>query len=80
MVVVEDHSSNLKRKKTSKMKSLLLVLCVLGASVAAPADPEPERRLIFEDEFNTLDHSVWQHERTASGGGVSRNFGNPILK
>ena len=42
--------------------------------MAAPTDPEPERRLIFEDEFNTLDYDVWQHERTASGGGVSRNF------
>ena len=27
--------------------------------------------LIFEDDFDFLNHRVWEHELTASGGGVS---------
>ena len=29
--------------------------------------------LVFEDNFDVLNHEVWEHEITASGGGVS-NF------
>lgn len=28
-------------------------------------------QLIFEDNFNDLDHARWQHETTLAGGGVS---------
>jgi len=27
--------------------------------------------MIFEDEFDTLNLDVWEHEITANGGGVS---------
>lgn len=27
--------------------------------------------LIFDDEFDYLDHEVWEHEITMAGGGVS---------
>ncbi len=30
--------------------------------------------LIFEDNFDTLNFTTWQHERTLSGGGVSLLF------
>ena len=30
--------------------------------------------ILFEDEFNTLDCSVWEHEITAGGGGVRYDF------
>ena len=30
--------------------------------------------LIFEDNFDYLDHRVWEHEITQGGGGVSRIY------
>lgn len=27
--------------------------------------------LIFEDNFDSLDNSIWKHDRTMSGGGVN---------
>lgn len=32
--------------------------------------------LIFQDEFEDLDQSVWQHENTLRGGGVSTVHNN----
>ena len=43
----------------NKVLALLLFLAVVSAT----------EKLIFEDDFDTLNHKVWEHERTLSGGG-----------
>jgi beta-glucanase (GH16 family) len=52
---------------------LPLLLSVLLASAAAAPRPthhdDPSLQLIFDDDFDTLDYTVWQHERTMGGGG-----------
>lgn len=35
----------------------------------APKGPFRPGELIFEDNFNELDHENWQHESTLGGGG-----------
>ncbi|KAL3274990.1 hypothetical protein HHI36_019764 [Cryptolaemus montrouzieri] len=35
----------------------------------APKDPICSGDLIFEDNFDTLDMNIWQHEQTLGGGG-----------
>lgn len=54
---------------------LCLLLVVQGGTpnkqpMPTFGQPNPDMRLIFEDEFNELNFDVWQHERTAGGGGV----------
>lgn len=36
--------------------------------------------IVFEDYFDKLDLSKWQHENTMTGGGVSPNNNNLIIK
>lgn len=49
------------------MKNILaLGLTVLGTASAASLNKE---KLVFEDDFNTLNFDKWQHELTMSGGG-----------
>lgn len=38
---------------------------------AAPTGEICPGDLVFEENFNTLDLSVWEHENTLAGGGVS---------
>jgi hypothetical protein len=63
------------------MKSLLLLLCaVAGATpcsvsvTTASGTNAPSvicsGELIFNEEFNTFDFQTWNHEKTATGGGV----------
>lgn len=42
-------------------------LALLAAFATVPS--EAEEKLIFSDEFNTLNFTTWQHEITAGGGG-----------
>lgn len=51
------------------MLLLVSVLCALAVASSAAPQENPDLRLIFEDEFNEINHDVWQHERTAAGGG-----------
>ncbi|XP_069170701.1 beta-1,3-glucan-binding protein [Procambarus clarkii] len=48
---------------------LLLASGALAADVVAPEDCTGFPCLIFNDEFDFLDHEVWEHEITMSGGG-----------
>ena len=74
---------NIARLKESNMLSLVIVVCTIAAAAAqcvpsvtiaigtkAPATI-CSGDLIFNEEFNTFDLSTWNHEKTASGGGVS---------
>jgi len=58
------------------MANLLHIVAVLVAIVSAVhgqttvnGKPAAPGALIFEEEFNKLDHTIWQHEKTLSGGG-----------
>jgi beta-glucanase (GH16 family) len=61
------------------MKSLLILavaLCTVASAVLAnPAvkssetNKRPNEILIFSDEFDTLNHDTWTHDRTMGGGG-----------
>jgi len=53
------------------MTSLLFVVLATAVSVCHGIDDWDEFRIIWSDEFDTFDESLWQHEVTASGGGVS---------
>lgn len=48
------------------MKSSPAVLLFAAAAVAAPG---PGEVLIFDEEFNTFNLSIWKHELTLSGEG-----------
>ncbi|KAK3879550.1 hypothetical protein Pcinc_015887 [Petrolisthes cinctipes] len=55
-----------------RMESLCLLLLVVGAFAADVVDPNTCTTfpcLIFNDEFDFLDHDVWEHEMTMAGGG-----------
>ncbi|KAK7067194.1 3-glucan binding protein [Halocaridina rubra] len=54
------------------MRILCLLLLAVGAFAADVVDPKDCTAfpcLIFNDEFDFLDHEVWEHEITMSGGG-----------
>lgn len=40
--------------------------------IVEPEDCASFPCMIFEDNFDFLDHDVWEHEISAAGGGVSR--------
>ena len=40
-----------------------------ASGTRAPKGPFRPGELIFEDNFNELDHENWQHESTLGGGG-----------
>ena len=74
---------NIVRPKEINMRSLVILVCTIAAAAAqcvpsattaigtkAPATI-CSGDLIFDEEFDTFDLSVWNHEKTASGGGVS---------
>jgi len=74
---------NIVRPKEINMRSLVILVCTIGAAAAqcvpsattaigtkAPATI-CSGDLIFDEEFDTFHLSVWNHEKTASGGGVS---------
>ncbi|XP_050690921.1 beta-1,3-glucan-binding protein-like [Eriocheir sinensis] len=48
---------------------LTLAAGALAADVLDPSDCTAFPCLIFNDEFDSLDHEVWEHEITMSGGG-----------
>lgn len=48
---------------------LLLASCAFAADVLDPSECTEFPCLIFNDEFDYLDHDVWEHEITMSGGG-----------
>ncbi|XP_068233194.1 beta-1,3-glucan-binding protein-like isoform X1 [Palaemon carinicauda] len=47
----------------------LLAACAFAADIVDPKDCTEFPCLIFNDEFDFLDHDVWEHEVTMSGGG-----------
>lgn len=55
------------------MKSLVILavaLCTVASAVlASEANKRPNEILIFSDEFDTLNHDTWKHDKTMSGGG-----------
>lgn len=74
---------NIASLKGSAMRSLVILVCTIAA---ASADCLPSATtaigtkapaticsgdLIFNEEFDSLDLSTWNHEKTAAGGGVS---------
>jgi len=74
---------NIVRVKESNMRSLVILVCTIAAAAGqcvlsvttaigtkAPATI-CSGDLIFDEEFDTFDLSVWNHEKTAAGGGVS---------
>jgi len=48
---------------------LLLAASAFAAEIVDPKDCTAFPCLIFNDEFDFLDHDVWEHEVTMSGGG-----------
>ena len=48
--------------------ALLALLCLALVSVHGASYRSGER-LLFADEFDTLDNEVWEHELTLGGGG-----------
>jgi len=55
------------------MASLLLVMLLVAFSAMCHGQPLgdwDQYRLIWQDEFDYLDGSKWQHEVTATGGYV----------
>ncbi|XP_050690913.1 beta-1,3-glucan-binding protein-like isoform X7 [Eriocheir sinensis] len=57
---------------TDKMKMLWLLTLAAGALAADVLDPSECTAfpcLIFNDEFDFLDHNIWEHEITMGGGG-----------
>jgi hypothetical protein len=82
-LLVERLMLNIARLKESDMRSLAILVCTIAA-VSAQCVPSVTTAvgtkapaticsgdLIFNEEFDTFDLSTWNHEKTASGGGVS---------
>jgi hypothetical protein len=42
-----------------------------ASGTRAPPGPYRSGQLIFQDNFDFLDHETWQHESTMAGGGNS---------
>ena len=68
------------------MKSVLLLLCAatgayplcISSITTASGSRAPASicsgELVFHEDFETFDFKTWNHEKTASGGGVSINL------
>ena len=53
---------------TRRLASALSALAALAAAVAPPPIG-PTEAIVFQDDFNSLDLTIWKHELTLSGEG-----------
>jgi len=58
---------------------LVVVLLATASSVCYGIDDWDQFRIVWQDEFDVLDASKWQHEVTCSGGGVRETLSNRKL-